>query len=223
MTTEEISILIADDHQVVRHGMRLFLETQPGFHVAGEAADGKQAAELAAELAPDVALLDLNMPVVDGIEATRRIRQVSPHTQVVVLTSYHADEHIFPALRAGAISYLLKDIPMDELAQAIRRAARGEATLNTLVAARVLQELRGPRADTPNPFTELTDREMDILRLLANGLSNSKIAAQLVITENTVKGHVSNILGKLHLSDRTQAAIYAWREGVVHRNEPGGK
>jgi NarL family two-component system response regulator LiaR len=219
MTTEEISILIADDHQVVRHGMHIFLDGQPGFRVVAEATDGKQATQLAAELAPDIALLDLNMPEMDGIEATRRIRQVSPHTQVVILTSYHADEHIFPALRAGAISYLLKDVPMEELAQAVRRAARGEATLNPSVAARVIQEVRGPRAELPNPFTELTNREMEILRLLANGLSNADIAAQLVITENTVKGHVSNILGKLHLADRTQAAIYAWREGVVRRED----
>lgn len=217
MPPEEISILIADDHQVVRHGMRAFLEAQPGFRVAAEAANGTQAVQLAAEHAPDVVLLDLNMPEMDGVEAARRIRQASPHTQVVVITSHHADEYIFPALRAGAISYLLKDIPMDELAQAIRRAARGEATINPLVAARVLQELRGPRAETPNPFTELTEREMEILRLLADGLSNIELANRLVITENTVKGHVSNILGKLHLSDRTQAAIFAWREGVVRR------
>jgi two-component system, NarL family, response regulator LiaR len=217
MSPEEISILIADDHEMVRRGMCAFLGAQPGFSVVAEAANGQQAVQMAVEHAPDVALLDLNMPDVDGIEATRRIRQSSPHTQVVVVTSYHADEYIFPALRAGAISYVLKDIPMDELAQAIRRAARGEATLNPVVAARVLQELRGPRAETPNPFTELTDREMDILRLVAEGLSNIEIANRLVITENTVKGHVSNILSKLHLSDRTQAAIFAWREGVMRR------
>jgi NarL family two-component system response regulator LiaR len=219
MPPEEISILIADDHQMVRHGLRAFLEAQPGFRVVAEAANGVQAVQLAVEHAPDVALLDLNMPEMDGIEATRRIRQASPHTQVVVVTSHHADEYVFPALRAGAISYLLKDIPMDELAQAIRRAARGEATLNPLVAARVLKELRGPRSNTPNPFTELTDREMDILRLLADGLSNIEIANRLVISENTVKGHVSNLLGKLHLTDRTQAAVYAWREGVVRRDD----
>jgi NarL family two-component system response regulator LiaR len=218
MSPEEISILIADDHQMVRHGLRAFIEAQPGFRVAAEAANGQQAVRLAAEHVPDVALLDLNMPEMDGMEATRRIRQASPHTQVVVVTSHHTDEYIFPALRAGAISYVLKDIPMDELAQAIRRAARGEATLNPVVAARVLKEMRGPRPETPNPFTELTDREMDILHLLADGLSNIEIANRLVITENTVKGHVSNILGKLHLNDRTQAAIFAWREGVVRRD-----
>lgn len=217
MDTEEITILIADDHIVVRHGVRAFLETQPGFRVVAEAANGKKAVQLAAEYVPDVVLLDLNMPELDGIEATRQIRQVSPHTQVVVLTSYHADEYIFPALRAGAISYVLKDIPMHELAQAIQRAARGEATLNPMVAARVIQEMRGVRSNVFNPFTELTEREMEILRLLADGLSNIEIAARLVITENTVKGHVSNLLGKLHLADRTQAAIYAWREGIVRK------
>lgn len=217
MSIEEISILIADDHAVVRHGMRAFLETQPGFRVVAEAANGKQAVQMAAEHVPDVVLLDLNMPELDGIEATRLIRQASPHTQVVVLTSYHADEYIFPALRAGAISYVLKDIPMPELAGAIQRAARGEATLNPRVAARVIQEVRGNRSNDLNPFTDLTEREMEILRLLAEGLSNSEIAARLVITENTVKGHVSNLLGKLHLADRTQAAIYAWREGIVRK------
>ena len=136
----------------------------------------------------------------------------------MVLTSYHEDEHIFPALQAGAISYILKDIRMEELADAIKRAAHDEVTLHPRVAARIIQELHGTKRDEINPLTELTNREMEVLKLIANGFSNSEIAGQLVITEHTVKGHVSNILSKLHLADRTQAAVYAWRKGVVQRD-----
>jgi NarL family two-component system response regulator LiaR len=165
-----------------------------------------------------VVLMDLIMPGMDGVEATRQIRRASPHTQVIVLTSYHEDEHIFPALRAGALSYVLKDIGPVELADAVRKAAAGEAVLHPRVAARVIRELQGTREDAPNPFTELTDRELELLRLIADGLSNSEIAAKLYISEKTVKGHVSNILSKLHLADRTQAAVYAWREGLKGRS-----
>jgi NarL family two-component system response regulator LiaR len=216
-----ITILIVDDHEVVRHGMRAFFESQEGICVIGEAANGVAAVRLATENAPDVVLMDLKMPEMDGVEATRQIKGASPHSQVVVLTSYHEDEFIFPALRAGAISYVLKDIPMEELALAVRRAARGEATLNPAVAARIVQEVRGTRGEAPNVFTELTGRELEILRLIAEGLSNNEIAARLVITENTVKGHVSNIFSKLHLADRTQAAVYAWKQGVMRRENRG--
>ena len=220
-----ISVLIADDHALVRQGVRVFLETQPDMRVVAEAETGAAAVRLAAEHAPDVALMDLLLASgageapMDGVEATRRLKQVSPRTQVVVLTSYHEDEHIFPALRAGAISYLLKSLKVEDLAEAVRRAARGEATLHPRVAARVIQELQGRRSETPNPFVELTEREMESLKLIAQGLSNAEIAVSLVISENTVKGYVSNILGKLHLADRTQAAVLAWREGVVRRDE----
>jgi NarL family two-component system response regulator LiaR len=186
--------------------------------VVGEAESGEAAVHLAAEHIPDVVLMDLVMPGMDGVEATRRVKNASPRTQIVVLTSYHQDEHIFPALKAGAISYILKDVTMDELADAVRRAARGEAVLHPRVAARVIQEFRNTRREEINPFVELTDREMQVLRLIANGLKNSEIAEQLIISENTVKGHVSNILSKLHLADRTQAAVYAWREGIVRRD-----
>lgn len=213
-----LSIIIVDDHAIVRQGLRAFLESQPDFSVVGEAENGEQAVSLAAETVPDVAVMDLLMPGMDGVEATRLIRHASPRTQVVVLTSYHEDEHIFPALRAGAISYLLKSVKMDELAEALRRAARGEATLNPRVAARVIQEVSGRGDEPANPFTELTERELEILKLIANGLSNGQIAAQLVISENTVKGYVGNILSKLHLADRTQAAVLAWRQGVVRRS-----
>jgi DNA-binding NarL/FixJ family response regulator len=216
--TEPITVLIVDDHQVVRHGVRAYLEALPDFTVVGEAESGEVAVHLAAEQIPDVVLMDLVMPGIDGVEATRRVKDVSPRTQIVVLTSYHQDEHIFPALQAGAISYILKDVKMEELAEAARCAARGEARLHPHVATRVIQELRGPRRAELNPFTELTERELEVLKLIANGLTNSRIAEQLVISENTVKGHVSNILSKLHLADRTQAAVYAWREGIVRRD-----
>lgn len=213
-----ITVLIVDDHAVVRQGVRAALEARPQFAVVGEAESGAEAVRHVADLVPDVVLMDLLMAGMDGIEATRQIKRLSPRTQVVVLTSHHDDQHIFPALRAGAISYLLKSVKIEELADAIQRAAQGEATLHPRVAARVVEELQGVRRDRePNPFAELTEREMDVLRLIANGMSNSEIMAKLVISENTVKGHVSNILGKLHLADRTQAAVYAWREGVVRR------
>jgi NarL family two-component system response regulator LiaR len=159
------------------------------------------------------------MPQMDGVEATRRLKQVSPRTQIIVLTSYHDDEHIFPAIRAGALSYLLKDVDPDDLAEAVRQAHRGEAVLNPRVASRVVQEMQGIRDAEINPFTELTDREMEILKLIAGGMSNNDIAEALVISEKTVKSHVTNILSKLHLADRTQAAVYAWREGIVRREQ----
>jgi NarL family two-component system response regulator LiaR len=216
---EPITILIVDDHQLVRQGVRDFLETQSDLLVVGEASNGEEAVYLASQFVPDVILMDLIMPGgVDGVEATRKVKNISPRTQVVVLTSYHEDEHIFPAIRAGALSYVLKDISSTELAKAVRKAAQGEAMINPRVAARLVQEVRGNRDVAPNPFTDLTDREMEVLRLIADGLSNAKIAEQLVISEKTVKGHVSNILGKLHLVDRTQAAVYAWREGIVRRD-----
>jgi NarL family two-component system response regulator LiaR len=215
---DQITVLIVDDHQVVRQGVRAYLDALSDFVVVAEAASGETAVRLAAEHVPDVALLDLVMPGMDGVEAARRVKAVSPRTQIVVLTSFHQDEHIFPALQAGAISYLLKDVKMDELGEAVRQAARGEATLHPRVATRLIQELRGPKRESINPFTELTDREMEVLKLIAGGLTNTRIAEQLVISENTVKGHVSNILSKLHLADRTQAAVYAWRQGIVRRD-----
>jgi NarL family two-component system response regulator LiaR len=215
---EPITVILVDDHEVVRQGVRAFLEAQAEFAVVGEAATGAAAVKLVEEYIPDVVLMDLVMPGMDGVEATRQVKNKSPRTQIVVLTSYHEDEYIFPALQAGALSYILKDVKMEELAEAVRRAARGEASLHPRVATRVIQELHGSKRDEVNPFTELTKREMEILKLIANGLSNSDIAGQLVISEHTVKGHVSNILSKLHLVDRTQAAVYAWQKGVVRRD-----
>lgn len=214
-----ISILIVDDHEVVRNGIRSYLETIKDFDVVGEADSGESAIKMVAELIPDVVLLDLIMPGMDGVETTRQIKKISPRTQVVVLTSYHEDIHIFPALKAGAISYILKDMKMEKLADALQRAVRHEVTLHPLVAERVLQNIRGDGDEEGALFTELTERELDVLRLIANGMTNSQIAEKLVISENTVKGHVSNILSKLHLADRTQAAVYAWQRGIVNREQ----
>ncbi|MFZ2489586.1 MAG: response regulator transcription factor [Anaerolineae bacterium] len=219
MSLSPITILVVDDHAVVRHGIRAFLETQPDLKVIAEAASGQEGIALAKQHLPDVVLMDLVMPGLDGVAATRQVKQASPRTQVVVLTSYHDDEHIFPAIRAGALSYVLKEISPDALADVVRKAAYGEATLHPRVAARVIRELQGLRADQINPFTELSDREMEVLRLIADGLANKEIADQLYLSEKTVKGHVSNILSKLHLQDRTQAAIFAWREGIVRRDD----
>jgi NarL family two-component system response regulator LiaR len=214
-----VSILIVDDHEVVRNGIRSYLETIKDFDVVGEAESGEQAVKMVSELIPDIVLLDLIMPGMDGVETTRQIKKISPRTQVVILTSYHEDVHIFPALKAGAISYILKDMKMEKLADALQRAVRHEVTLHPLVAERVLQNIRGDDSEEPALFTELTERELDVLRLIAKGMTNSQIAENLVISENTVKGHVSNILSKLHLADRTQVAVYAWQRGLVNRDQ----
>ena len=214
-----ITVLLVDDHKVVRQGIRAFLEAHPEFLVVGEADSGAEAVAIVQEQVPDVVLMDLIMPEMDGVEATRRVKDISPRTQIVVLTSYDDDEHIFPALEAGATSYILKDVDIDELVLAIKHAAAGEVTLHPSVAARIVKELQGASHDETNPFTDLTHREMQVLKLIANGLNNNQIAQELIISEHTVKGHVSNILSKLHLADRTQAAVYAWQKGVVRRGK----
>jgi two-component system, NarL family, response regulator LiaR len=206
-----ISVLIADDHPFVRHGLRTYLETLDDMEVVGEASDGVEAVELAERTLPDVVLMDLVMPELDGVEATRQIRQASPATKVVALTSFDDDERVFPAIKAGAVGYLLKDVRPAELAEAVRKASRGEALLAPSVAARLMQEVSGERPASAG----LTERELEVLRLIARGLSNKLIAHELVVSEKTVKTHVSNILAKLHLADRTQAALYAVREGLA--------
>jgi two-component system, NarL family, response regulator LiaR len=217
--SESITVLLVDDHALVRQGVRAFLETQSDIAVVAEAGSGEEAVRLAAEQAPDVALVDLIMPGMDGVEATRRLKARSPSTNVVVLTSYHDDEHVFPAIQAGALSYILKEVGPNELADAVRKAASGEAVLHPRVAARVVRELQGARRELkPNVFHDLSDRELEVLKLIAEGLSNAEISGRLFISEKTTKNHVSNILGKLHLADRTQAAVYAWRQGVVRRD-----
>ena len=210
-----ITVLIADDHPIVRQGMEMLLEVQEDIEVVGVVEDGAAAVELAAEMKPQVALLDLNMPAMDGIEATRAILAISPQTQVVILTSHHEDAMVFPAIKAGALSYLLKSSSPDEVTAAIRAAAKGEARLHPRVARRLMDEVAGSRVSPDS----LTSRELEVLREIARGNDNKTIAARLVLSEKTVKTHVSNILSKLHLNDRTQAAIYALKAGVVPLNE----
>ena len=215
-----IKVLLVDDHKIVRQGVRAFLHTLADIQVIAEADSGATALTAVEQYQPDVVLMDLEMPgELDGIAATRQIRKRRPETQVIVVTSHHQDEYIFPAVRAGAISYLLKDVEPDELAAAIRKAAQGEAVLDSRVASRIVQELQGLRKENVNPFTELSEREFDVLRLIAAGKSNAEIAETLVIGESTVKTHIGNILKKLHLDDRTQAAVYAWQEGIVRRGQ----
>ena len=217
-----IRVLLVDDHNIVRQGVRAYLHTLKDIQVIAEADSGVAAVAAVEQHHPDVVLMDLEMPgELDGIAATRQIRKLHHEIQIIVVTSHHQDEYIFPAVRAGAISYLLKDVEPDELADAIRKAAHGEAVLDSRVASRIIQELQGIRKDEVNPFTELSDREFEVLRLIAAGKSNAEIAEALVIGESTVKTHTANILKKLHLDDRTQAAVYAWKRGIVQRGKGG--
>lgn len=214
-----IAVVVVDDHDVVRHGVRAYFATQPDLEVVGEAATGEEALAIVERWRPDVVVLDLHLPGADGAETAQRLRATAPATRVVVLTSFAGDEEIFPALRAGALSYLLKDASAEELATAVRRAARGEPTLSPSVARRLMADVAGAD-DEPLP-DPLTPREVDVLRLIAAGLANHEIAERLDIAEATVKGHVGHLLSKLGLSDRTQAAVYAWRTGVVSRDDAG--
>ena len=216
-TIDPITVMIVDDHEMVRRGACSYLETQPDISVVAQAGSGEEAVRLAKEFIPDVVLMDLVMPGMDGVEATRKVKNASPRTQIIILTSFHQDEFIFPALQAGAISYLLKDVKANELLEAIRSAARGEATLHPRIAARVIKTFSGLDSEKTAHYTTLTERELEVLKLISKGMSNEKIADQLVISVGTVKGHVSNILSKLYLVDRTQAAAYAWQEGIVRR------
>ena len=211
-----ISVLLVDDHVLVRDGVRAYLETQPDIVIVGEASSGIEAMMLAAERKPDVVLMDLVMPAMDGVEATAQVRKRSPGSQVVVLTSFLDDAYIFPAIKAGACSYILKDASPAEVAAAVRAAAQGATVMHPRVAARIVGQVRDEQPPV-NPFTALTEREQGVLRHIAQGHSNAEIAAALVLSEKTVKGHVSNLLNKLHLADRTQAAVLAWREGFVRR------
>ena len=208
-----IRVLIIDDHGVVREGLRAYLELEPDIQVIGEARDGQEGVERAQELQPDVVLMDLVMPRMDGVEATAAIKQHHPEAHVIVLTSFVDDDRVVPAIKAGATSYLLKDVAAADLARAIRGARAGQAQLHPEVARRLMQTVTTPRK--LEAVTQLTDREREVLRLLAEGRSNKEIARSLVVSERTVKGHVSNILGKLGLQDRTQAALYAVRHGLA--------
>lgn len=209
-----ISVILVDDHSLVRQGIKAFLATQPDIDVVGEAADGADGIALARTCQPDVALVDLVLDGMSGIDVVREIVADVP-TRVVILTSFDDDSKIFPALRAGATSYVLKDIGSDGLADAIRRTADGDAVLHPRVARRVVAELGGPRERPARLLAELTDREVEVLGLIASGLPNCEIAGRLFLSEKTVKGHVGNILAKLGLRDRTQAAVFAWRNGLA--------
>ncbi len=213
-----IRILIADDHSVVRQGLRMFLGLDPELEVIGEARDGAEALLRAHELHPDVVLIDLLMPVMDGIAAIGAIRRELPDIEVIALTSVLDDSSVIGAVRAGAIGYLLKDTEADDLCRAIKAAAAGQVQLSPKAAARLMREVRAP--DSPEALTE---REVDVLRLLAQGQANKQIARNLQIGEKTVKTHVSNILAKLGVPSRTQAALYAVRIGLVSADQLSGK
>jgi NarL family two-component system response regulator LiaR len=221
MNASPIRVLIADDHEIVRKGIRALLATRRDIQVIGEAKDGAEAVTQALALQPDVILMDLMMPRMNGVEATREITASQPGARILILTSFAADEQVFPAIKAGALGYLLKDSSPQELVQAIRQVHRGEPSLDPSVARKLLVELSAPASKPPTP-DPLTARELEILRLIAQGKSNKEIAEQLVIAEETVHTHVSNILNKLHLASRTQAALYALKEGIASvENIPG--
>ncbi len=214
MTAKSIRVMITDDHAIVRKGIRALLATEKDIQVVGEASDGAEALAQAQSLTPDVILMDLVMPKLDGIEATKAITAKLPGAKILVLTSFAADDKVFPAIKAGALGYLLKDSGPDQLVEAIRQVYRGEPSLDPAIARKVLFELSHP-PKTPLTAEPLTEREVGVLRLVAQGRSNKDIAEQLVITEMTVRTHVSNILSKLHLASRTQAALFALREGIA--------
>lgn len=215
-----IRILLVDDQTMFREGLRTLLSVQPDFQVVGEAENGEQALEKAASLKPEVVLMDLRMPIMDGVTATRRLNTMYPSCRVIVLTTFDDDENVFEGLRAGALGYLLKDAPSEKLFEAIRAAARGESFLQPSVAAKVVAEFtrlarQAPSRQEQEPLEALSERELDVLRLLASGASNREIAAHLVLAEGTVKNHVTNILAKLGVNDRTQAALKARDLGLV--------
>ena len=218
MVTAPIRVLLVDDHQIVRKGLRALLDTESDIQVVGEASSGAQALELAGDLKPDVILMDLVMPEMDGVEATRQILKRNPDAQVLVLTSYGSDNKIFPAIKAGALGFLLKDTRPEELIEALHRAAQGQSALDPAVARRLLREFAHEGA-TEDGVETLTRREEDVLRLVAKGMTNERIAVSLFISEATVRTHVGNILGKLNLSNRTQAALYALRTGLASVDE----
>jgi NarL family two-component system response regulator LiaR len=214
MTTLPIRVLLTDDHAIVRKGVRALLATEADIQVVGEAASGAEAVAQAEALRPDVVLMDLVMPELDGIEATRQITARLSGTRVLVLTSFAADEKVFPAIKAGALGYLLKDSGPEALVGAIHQVHRGEPSLEPAIAHKVLLELMQPARQQPLTADPLTERELDVLRLVAQGCSNKEIAAKLGVSDLTVRTHVSNILSKLHLASRTQAALYALRKGI---------
>ena len=219
--SQTIHVLIVDDHTIVRKGIRALLTEIAGIEVVGEAADGLEAVAQANSLCPDVILMDLAMPKMDGIEATRHIKTSLPESRILVMTSFATDDKVLPAIKAGALGYLLKESAPEDLVQAIQQIHRGEPSLHPTIARKVLQEITHPsdRPPTPDP---LTKREAEVLLLVAQGLSNQDIARELHISDPTVRSHVSNIMSKLHLATRIQAALYALREGLVSLDAEGG-
>ena len=210
---DKITVMLVDDHAIVRQGLRTYLELQPDLEVVGEASDGQMAITMARDKLPDIILMDLVMPNSDGVEATREITSTSPSTKIIVLTSFSEDEKVFASIKAGAQGYLMKDVLPQDLVRAIRTVHRGEAQLDPEIARKLMQEFTNPQPAAPKH--DLTDRELEVLTLIAHGKSNKEISEELVLSEKTVKTHVSNILQKLHLSDRTQAAVYALRQRIV--------
>lgn len=220
VSTETINVLIADDHDVVRRGLRALLDTEENIKIIGEAADGVEAVLKARSLQPDVILLDLMMPRKNGIEAITEIKQENGETRILVLTSFSDDDKVFAAIKAGALGYLLKETSPDELLQAVHDVYRGESSLHPAIARKLIRELNKPSSLPPSD-EPLTDREVEVLIRVARGFSNQDIADALVISERTVRTHVSNILSKLHLANRTQAALYALKEGLTTLDDAG--
>lgn len=220
MTQPPIQVLIVDDHAIVRKGTRALLDRIQDFVVVGEAGNGKEAIAQAEALQPDVILMDLVMPEMDGIEAIGHITTHQPEVRILALTSFAADDKVFPAIKAGALGYLLKDADPEDLVRAIRQVSRGEPSLHPSIARKVLLELSHSHTPPPSPTPDpLTERELEVLRLVAKGMTNQQIADQLFVAEVTVRTHVSNVLGKLHLANRVQATLYALREGLTSLEE----
>lgn len=218
--SKKIRVFITDDHRIVRKGIRLLLDTEPDFEVVGEAANGTEALTKIAALQPDVVLMDLEMPSMDGVETITQLIDSKSQARILVLTSFATEEKVFPAIKAGALGYLLKDSSPDDLVQAVRDVYSGQSWLHPKVARMLLHELREPPEKlSENSPDALTERELEVLKLIASGLSNQEIAAKLVVSNPTVYSHVSNILSKLHLASRTQAALYALREGLASLDE----
>jgi two-component system, NarL family, response regulator LiaR len=214
--SETISVLVVDDHELVRQGIETFLNLQSDIDIVASTANATQAIKQVSELVPDVVLMDLNLGEgMNGIEATRQIKSISPQSKVIVLTSFHSDEYIFPAIKSGALSYLLKDIEPSELAGAIRKAALGQAVLAPIVAKRIVEEMQPEIKEAIPNHSQLSIRELEILKMIAEGYNNQEISESLGIVVKTVRCHVSNILSKLHLRDRTQAAIHALQKGLT--------
>lgn len=213
--SKPVKIVLVDDHALIRQGIRNYLELDPNLIVVGETDNGQDAILMAAQHQPDVMMVDVIMPGMNGVEVTKGVREVSPASQIIILTSFHEDSYVLPALRAGAQSYVLKDINLPALKDTVYRTLNGEKVLDPLVVNRVVKAIHTRKLDTIDPFAELTEREVEILQLIAFGCANTDIAEKLIISEKTVKSHVSNILSKLQKTDRTQLAAMAWQEGLV--------